>query len=270
MENVMEDDQNKNEKKIVAIIQGRMGSSRLPGKVLKDISGKPMLAHVVERARRSNLVDHVIVATTTDESDRPIADFCKANGVTCVRGNIYDVLDRYYQAATAVEADIIVRLTADCPMIDPDIIDQVIQLFLDRDLDFAANRLPPPWKRTFPIGLDVEVCSFNALEQAWNEAIEKHEREHVMPYLYDVPGRFEIEVLNTEPDYGRYRWTVDTPEDLELARKVFEHFDGHNDFTYDQLIKLFEDHAELTWVNEDVRHKSFVDVDERFSTQEHD
>ena len=159
---------------IVALIQARMSSSRLPGKVLMDITGEPMLSRVVERTRLAAQVNQVVVATTTDACDDTVADFCQAHAYPCFRGNLHDVLDRYYQAACTYAADAVVRITADCPVIDPGLIDEMITFFCAGNdessalpYDFAANRLPPPWKRTYPIGLDLEMCTFTALERAW-------------------------------------------------------------------------------------------------------
>ncbi len=182
---------------VVAIIQARMSSSRLPGKVLLDIAGKPMLQWVVERVRQAPGVSEVVVATTDNPADDPIEEFCVKNNILIFRGNQFDVLDRYYQTAKLVNADVIVRVTADCPLIDPNEVDNLLNEFFERKVDFAANRLPPPWHRTFPIGLDVEIASFAALERAWNEATEIHDREHVMPYLYEVEGRFSTYYHNT-------------------------------------------------------------------------
>ena len=175
----------------VAIIQARMNSSRLPGKVLQDIAGQPMLMRVLERARRAKTVDDVIVATTTDPSDDPIEAVCRERGYLIYRGSMFDVLDRYYGAARLAQADVIVRVTADCPVIDPAVIDQVVEAFHTQNADFACNRLPPPWKRTWPIGLDTEVCSFAGLERAWKEAVLPYEREHVMPFFYDHGRAFQ-------------------------------------------------------------------------------
>lgn len=247
----------------VAIIQARMNSSRLPGKVLKEILGKPMLMWVVERTARSQLVQTVAVATTTHASDDPIEALCRERGIPCWRGSQFDVLDRYYQAARLMQADVIVRLTGDCPLIDPQVIDRTVQAFFQQGVDFAANRLPPPWKRTYPIGLDVEVCSFAALERAWHEARQPYEREHVMPYLYDEPGRFRTFLVNTEPDYGHLRWTVDTPEDLEFVRQVVEKLDGQDHFSWLDVLALLQQYPHLADINADVRHKVFNEVDER-------
>jgi len=249
---------------VVAIIQARMSSSRLPGKVLQDIGGEPMLVRVVERARRAKTVRQVVVATTGDPSDDPIQALCEARGYAYYRGSLFDVLDRFYQAARQFQADTIVRLTADCPLIDPLEIDHVVEEFFAQGVDFAANRLPPPWKRTYPIGLDTEVCSFPALERAWKEATQAHEREHVLPYLYTEPGRFRTLLVNTSPDYGDLRWTVDTSQDLELVRRIFAHFGGRDDFSWQAVLKVFQEHPELAEINSGVSHKVFNDVDKRF------
>jgi len=250
----------------VAIIQARMASSRLPGKVLLNISGQPMLGWVVERTKRARLLDEVGVATTVNESDDPIVEFCQVRGYPVYRGSEFDVLDRYYQAARFFRAEVVVRITADCPLIDWNVIDHTVRQFFEQGVDFAANRLPPPWKRTYPIGLDTEVCTFAALERAWHEAKEPFEREHVMPYLYDQDGRFRVLVVHHDPDYGALRWTVDTPEDLEVIRRVFAYFKGRDDFGWLEVLKLFEQHPELAEINAQIQHKAATDIDERLIT----
>jgi spore coat polysaccharide biosynthesis protein SpsF len=249
--------------KTVAIIQARLASSRLPGKVLLPIAQQPMLARVVSRVRRASLIDEIIVATTSDFSDEQIVQFCGDEGVPCYRGDPYDVLDRYYQAARQTQADIIVRITADCPMIDPVEIDRVIRAFLDNGVDFAANRLPPPFKRTTPIGMDTEVCTFSALERAWREADQPYQREHVMPYLYDTAGRFKVLHVIMQPDLGNLRFTVDTPEDLQLANEIYAAFGGRDDFTLQELLE--ENKKNPHWQQEValVQHKNLYDVDSR-------
>ncbi len=247
----------------VAIIQARMNSSRLPGKVLQDIAGQPMLMRVLERARRAKTVDDVIVATTTDPSDDPIEAVCRERGYRIYRGSMFDVLDRYYGAARLAQADVIVRVTADCPVIDPAVIDQVVEAFHTQNADFACNRLPPPWKRTWPIGLDTEVCSFAGLERAWKEAVLPYEREHVMPFFYGVEGRFKVVVVDHDPDYGTLRWTVDTPQDLQLLREIFSRFNGRSDFTWLDVLHLFEREPQLLEINAGVRHKIGTEVDSR-------
>lgn len=246
-----------------AIIQARMASSRLPGKVMKEICGEPMLAWVVNRTRQAINIGEILVATTMDPSDDVIASFCTSSGIPFFRGDPHDVLDRYYQAALKTNADPIVRITADCPMIDPFLIDQMLEMFISQKVDFIANRLPPPFHRTFPIGLDVEICSFQALERAWMLARESFEREHVMPYIYTHEDQFKIHVVNAERDYGSLRWTVDTPQDLEFAKKVFEHMQCRKDFSWHDILKLVQDHPELPEINVATPHKTLHDVDDR-------
>lgn len=267
-----------------AIIQARMSSLRLPGKVLQKIAGKPMLVHVIDRAQRANYIQSVWVATTTDPSDDPIEVLCKQQDIPCYRGSMHDVLDRYYQAARTARVEVIVRLTADCPLLDPGLVDATIDAFR-KGADFAANRLPPPWTRSFPIGLDTEVCSFAALERAWKEARQSYHREHVLPYLYegvsfeaktDQPEAgetyvcrgdslhgFHIAQLHHYPEYGTLRWTVDTPADLELVRQVFSRLAGKPDFNWLDVLALFESDPELARINADVQHKTAYDVDSR-------
>lgn len=248
---------------VVAIIQARMGSSRLPGKVLKEIGGEPMLYRVVSRVRHSQLIGQVVLATTIDASDDPVAEFCMSRGIPCYRGHIQDVLDRYYQAAILFNAQTVVRLTGDCPVIDPGEIDRTISAFFEAGVDFAANRLPPPWKRTTPIGMDTEVVSMEALSRAWHEAKAAYEREHVMPYLYDSPGRFNTLLVDHDPDLGYLRLTVDTPKDLVLIREIYRYFGNRDDFSLADILNALEVQPEWLSINADVVHKTFKDVDQR-------
>lgn len=251
--------------KIVVIIQARMGSSRLPGKVLKDIGGLPMLGWMLVRTRQSEYVDEVWVATTDDPSDDAVAAYCQQNQASCFRGSVFDVLDRFYQAAKTACADLIVRLTGDCPFMDPKVIDDTIRGFYETRADFCATRLPPPFHRTYPIGLDVEVVSFKGLERAWREATTKFEREHVMPFFYDAPERFKVTLLHHSTDLGHYRWTVDTPEDLELLRTIADAFDGKRDFSWLDVLAVYDAHPEWQAINEQIQHKTFMDVDHRMT-----
>lgn len=252
-----------NELKVVCIIQARMGSSRLPGKVLKEICGRPMLDWVVTRASRARLLDKTLVATTVSAADNPLAELCEERGVDCFRGSEFDVLDRYYQAARAAKADIVVRLTADCPLIDAGLIDAVIQALINQEADFAANRLPPPHHRTYPIGLDVEAARFSALELAWRRADQPYEREHVMPFLYDPAHGFKVVVMDHEADRGACRWTVDTAEDLRFVRRVVEHFGCRDDFSWLDVLELIGNAPEIASINAGVEHKALKDVDDR-------
>ena len=276
-----------NSAKVVALVQARMGASRLPGKVLLDIGGEPMLDRVVMRTKRSQIVDQVVVATSTDKSDDSIAEYCDQQGYLFYRGKLHDVLDRYFQAAKLYSAGVIVRITADCPIIDPMVIDQTLKAFRGQgpilitesesvskkdsqmqlqektSWDFAANRLPPPWKRTFPIGLDTEVCTFAALETAWREADQPHHREHVMPFFYEQENRFRVLLVNHEPDYGNFRWTVDTSQDLELMRSIYNRFGDRDDFTWLEVLDLFKREPELAEINANIIHHDYRDFEQR-------
>ena len=264
--------------RIIAIIQARMGSSRLPGKVMMDIAGQPMLARVYIRCVRATTVDQTLVATTTDGADDPIAEYCDFSGIPFTRGSRFDVLDRYYQAALQAEAGMVVRITGDCPVIDPVLIDGVVNEMINGQFDFACNRLPPPWGRTYPIGLDTEIVSFHNLERAWREAKEPHQREHVMPFFYEdveltranrqletgvSPRGFKIALLQHTTDFGDYRWTVDTPEDMEFIRQVFSHFGGRDDFSWKEILDLVHDEPGLMEINAGVKHKTLKDIDHR-------
>ena len=236
-------------------MQARLGSTRLPGKVLADIHGEPMLARVVKRARWANSLDEVVVATTSLREDDPLARLCEQRNYPLFRGHPTDVLDRYYRAGKAFAATVIVRLTGDCPLLDPDVLDQTVTAFLKAEppADLAVNRFPGD--RTFPIGLDVEVCSFRALEQAWREAEQPHQREHVMPYLYEEPGRFRVLHIKAEQDFGDLRWTVDTPEDLEFVRRVYAYFAPRERFSWKEVMALVNAQPELAAINAHVPAK---------------
>lgn len=286
--------------RVVAIIQGRMSSSRLPGKILADIAGQPMLQRVFQRTSRAATVTETIFATTTDSSDDPVAEYCEFSGIPFTRGHLYDVLDRYYQAAKQARADVVVRVTADCPVIDPALIDDAVNAIWGRlegmpdpleelrrpilpdelifAADFVCNRLPPPFHRTYPIGLDVEVCTFAALEKAWKDSTEVFHREHVMPYLYEgveltsvnrrlqtgtSPRGFRIALLNHTTDFGDYRWTVDTAEDLEFLRQIYGHFKGRDDFTWKDVLDLVHSEPQLMQINAGIKHKTLKDIDPR-------
>jgi len=264
--------------KVVAIIQGRMTSTRLPGKILAEIAGQPMLQRVFMRTARAATVAETIFATTTDPSDDPVANYCELSGIPFTRGSLYDVLDRYYQTARGSQAEVIVRITADCPAIEPQLIDEVVRTLREGQYDFACNRLPPPWHRTYPIGLDTEVCTLTALEQAWKEAREPQHREHAMPFFYEgveltregrtletgiSPRGFKIALLHHTTDFGDYRWTVDTPEDLEFMRQIYASFSGRDDFTWKEVLDLVHSDPRLMDINARVQHKTLKDIDRR-------
>ncbi|HET7011745.1 MAG TPA: glycosyltransferase family protein [Anaerolineales bacterium] len=247
--------------RVVAIVQARMGSRRLPGKVLADIAGRPMLERVLRRVRASRIAHEAVLATSTDPADDPIAALGARLRVHTVRGSAEDVLDRFHQAAEESQAEVIVRITGDCPLIDAELIDETIRAFLQAEprVDFACNRLP--WERTYPIGTDTEVCSRAALDAAWLEADEPHQREHVMPFLYENQPRFRIlHVRSSDPALGEMRWTVDAPEDLTFVREVFSRFHGREDFSWREVVNLLRREPTLERINMDVVHKTHRDV----------
>lgn len=248
--------------RVVAIVQARMASARLPGKVLANLGGQPVLAWVVRRAQRAKSIDLVVVATSVAAEDSVIAAFCKQQGYACTRGDLHDVLDRYVRTAREYDADVVVRLTGDCPLVDSEMLAENLRTFLEADppLDFAANRLPGD--RTIPIGLDAEYCTKTALETVWREAQEPYQREHVMPYFYEHPERFRILHIRHSPNYGHFRWTVDTPEDLDLLRQVVSEFED-DQFSWKDVLELFQRRPDLAQINANVEHKSQRDVDFR-------
>lgn len=238
--------------KVVAIIQARMGSTRLPRKVMLDVGGLPMLTRVVSRTQRATTVHEVIVATTVESVDKDIVDLCKINNWPYYRGSEQDVLDRYYHAAKAFSSDVIVRVTSDCPLIDPAIIDLCVQRILqERLLDYVSNTIPP---RRFPRGLDVEVMRFSALERAWREDKNLSWREHVTPYIYNHPEKFVLESVTNDIDYSSMRWTVDTQEDIDFVRCIYQHF-GHDLFTWHDVLAVLKEHPEWLAINGHIQQK---------------
>jgi spore coat polysaccharide biosynthesis protein SpsF len=231
---------------ITAIVQARMGSTRLPGKVLAEICGRPLLWHVVDRLNRAEMLGEVVVATSDSPQDDPIEELCKDNGIKCFRGSEEDVLDRYYQAAKHFGSDIIARITADCPMIDPSVLDKIIEVYLRGECDYASNTVD----RTYPDGLDAEVLSFGALERAWIESRLPSEREHVTPYIWKNPDRFKICHVKQEENMSRLRWTVDEAEDLAFVRTVYRHlYHPGRVFLQEEILKLLVEHPELLEIN---------------------
>ncbi len=233
------------------IIQARMGSTRLPGKALRDIAGKTMLARVVEHVQLASLVDQIIVATTTEPADQAIVAECERLGIACFRGSEDDVLDRYYQAAKNFDVDTIVRITSDCPLIEPSVIDQVIKTFHQTKADYVSNTV----SRTFPRGLDTEVFKFSVLEQVWQTAVEPYQRTHVTPYIYQNPDLFQLAEVVSNINYGQHRWTVDTLADWQLVEAIYEHFAPQTDFDWHDIVHLLEQQPQLQTINADIEQK---------------
>jgi spore coat polysaccharide biosynthesis protein SpsF len=240
---------------IVAIIQARMGSTRLPGKIMKEVLGKPLLQYQIERVRKSKYIDQIIIATTIKDNDDEIVNFAVKHLIPYFRGSEEDVLDRYYQAAMKYKADIIVRLTSDCPIIDPEVIDQVIKYYVDNKdkYDYVSNTIV----RTYPRGMDTEVFPSHILEEIHSHAQDYPDREHVTRYIYTHPNDFRLGNVTCSADWSKYRWTVDTPEDLELISKIIEDSNNiKNEFTLKDTIDLLEKNAEWFNINADIEQKS--------------
>jgi spore coat polysaccharide biosynthesis protein SpsF len=234
---------------ILAVLQARVSSSRLPGKVLKPILGAPMLARQLERVKRARKIDELIVATSIEASDTEIAALCAATSTLCHRGSLDDVLDRFYTAAKPYQPNHVVRLTGDCPLADWTVIDCVIDFCVDGDFDYASNTLRPTW----PDGLDVEVVRFGALEEAWREALLPSEREHVTPFVHRRPERFYLGSFEQETDMSALRWTVDEPEDFAFASKVYEAlYPSNAAFTTQDIFALLHARADLRALNADI------------------
>lgn len=229
---------------VVAIVQARMGSSRLPGKVLMEIVDKPMLQHVVERAAAAPGIDRVVVATTTDPQDDAVAALAEAMGVAVERGSVDDVLDRYVRAARNHDAEVVVRITGDCPVLDPQVVGRVVAAFQEADVDYASNVDPP----TYPDGLDTEVIAMAALETAWREARAPSEREHVTTFIRRHPERFSMLTVQCDRDLAGLRWTVDEPQDLAFIRAVYDRL-GTTPFGMAEMLRLLEKEPDLAQVN---------------------
>lgn len=232
---------------ILTILQARVSSTRLPGKVLMPLLGQPMLARQIERVWHARMVGELIVATSTDPSDNALAALCAALGVTCYRGQLTDVLDRYYQAALPLQPTHVVRLTGDCPLADPEVIDRVIGEYLASGCDHVSNGAAPA---SFPDGLDVEVFRFAALEQAWREAQLPSEREHVTPFIYKHPERFRLGQVRAETDLSHLRWTVDEPADFALVQAIYEAlYPTKPAFGTQDILRLLQARPELATMN---------------------
>ncbi len=234
---------------IVAIIQARMGATRLPGKTLADIDGKPLLAQVIHRVRAARRVEQIVIATTADPRDRAILELALQHGLPAYAGSVHDVLDRFYYAARQAHADIVVRITADDPFKDPQIIDRVVEYLLAHpEFDYVCNTLEP----TFPEGLDVEAFSGPALARAWQEAELASEREHVTPYIWNHPDKFLTANLRHEPDLSHLRWTIDYEADLAFAREVYRRLGHRGLFLMEDILALLEAEPELARINQGV------------------
>lgn len=238
--------------KIVTIIQARMGSTRLPGKILLPLVNEPLLLKMYERVSYSELAGEIVVAITEEESDNELYKLCQQNNIKVFRGNTLDLLDRHYQAAKKYNAKAVIKIPSDCPLIDPEIIDKVILYYINNKemFDFVSNLHPP----SYPDGNDVEVMSFETLENAWINAKKDFEREHTTPYIWENPDQFRIgNVLwETGLDYSMtHRFTIDYNEDYEFIKRVYnELYDKNKRFGLNDILNLLDEKPEIKMINE--------------------
>ena len=237
--------------KVNAIIQARYGSTRLPGKIFMKIDGKPLLWHVVNRLTYSELIDDIVIATTTSPKDDVTEEWCKENRIKYFRGSEEDVLNRYYNAAVAYPCDVIVRVTADDPFKEPNIIDKIIKKLMDENLDLACNVFPP----SYPEGLDCEVFTFNVLETMEKTTNNSYDREHVTPYIYNNPDKFKIENVSSPRQLSDYRWTIDNQEDYEMVSAVYEKRKKEKEeiLLMEEILEILKENPEIPEINSNVK-----------------
>lgn len=235
---------------ITAIVQARVGSTRLPGKVLLDIQGKPLLEQVIDRVSASKLINRLVIATTSSEKDKAIIDFAQRRGITYYAGSENDVLDRFYQTAKKYRVKTIVRITPDDPFKDPEVIDKVVGYYLNhkKSVDYVSNTTKP----TYPEGLDVEVFSVEALEKAWREAKKSSEREHVTPYIWNHPEIFRLANIENDEDLSHLRWTLDTEADLRFTREIYARLYHGQVFLMKDILALLRAEPELAQINQGI------------------
>jgi spore coat polysaccharide biosynthesis protein SpsF len=238
---------------ITAIVQARLGSTRLPGKVMIEFSGNTLLGHILDRVSASKYISKTIVATTDQKTDDALVDWLEKKGVSYFRGSESNVLSRYYEAANAYGAAHIARITSDDPFKDPEVIDKVAELYFNESLDFACNNNPP----TFAEGLDTEIFSFKALSAANTAATDPFEREHVTQHFYRNPQKFKQRNLSSPKDYSHLRWTLDTAEDLAMTRAVYDAlYKPGKIFLADDILKLLHDKPEIATINQGVNRSA--------------
>lgn len=240
--------------KVVCIMQTRVGSSRLPGKVLKEICGKTVLEHDINRLKLVSEIDEIVIATTTEDKDNIIVQEAKRLGVNYFRGSENDVLSRYYYAARESNADIVVRVTSDCPCLDYNILNDMIKLFIKKinEVDYVSNTID----RTYPRGYDGEVFAFSSLEKAFINARRDYEREHVTPYLYDQGNNFRLLQYKNSQDYSKYRVTLDTQEDFEVINEIYRAlFKKEEYFLLNDVVKFLDENPSIARINEKIEQK---------------
>ena len=233
--------------KYLALIQARCGSTRLPNKILKDLCGKPSLQRMVERVKKSKLVDEVMVVTSIEKTNLKVVKLCAEMGTRVFVGSEDDVLDRFYQCARLIKPEFIIRLTADCPCFDGELLDEALRQ-LKPDTDYMGML-----SQTFADGLDIQIIKYEALEKSWHEAVHSFEREHVTQYAIRHPELFTLQdFVSPIGDFGNHRWTVDEPEDFEVVEHIYNYFVnecGIEEFGYKDILNYMESHPEIERIN---------------------
>ena len=243
-------------KRIVAIHQARMTSKRLPGKVLMELDGRPLIDYSLERLKRAQSLDKIVVATTVNAADDSIVDYCKMRGFFFYRGDEKDVLSRYYEAAKLFNAEVVIRTTSDCPLLDPSLIERVIKEYFDEKVDYASNML----NETFPLGLSVEAFSIEALEKAYNGASKDFEREHVTLYINRNPDEFSLHSVEQKENLSYLRWTVDTPEDFLFIQKVISKLRNKDrPYEMETILEILNENPEFIEINRKIKQKGIMD-----------
>ena len=237
--------------KVNAIIQARYGSTRLPGKILMEIDGKPLLWHVVNRLTYADLIDDIVVATSTNSKDDMTEEWCNEHDINCFRGSENDVLNRFYNAAIEFPCDVIVRVTADDPFKEPSVIDMIIKKLIDENLDLTCNVLPP----SFPEGLDCEVFTFDVLQTMEKTTNDPYDREHVTPYIYNNQDKFKIANVSSKCQLSQYRWTIDNEEDYEMVNAIYENRKDGNEgiLLMEEIFEILEENPEIASINSNVK-----------------
>ena len=242
--------------KVLVIVQARMSSTRLPGKIMMEVCGKPLLEHQINRLKGVSTADEIVVATTTNSIDNIIIDLCKKLNISFHRGSENDVLGRYYEASIKYKGDIIVRITSDCPVIDPDVVDHIINFYIKHKdkYDYVSNTL----FRMYPRGMDTEVFSFKVLKETHVEATKQEDREHVTSAIYQQPQRYSLCNVPYDSDESHHRWTVDTREDLELITLIYEALYYQNpDFSLGDILNLMESNPDWLSINAHIEQKHY-------------
>lgn len=241
--------------RITVIIQVRVGSQRLAKKVLRKILGKPMIWYVLKRVKRIKKIQQIVIATTIQKEDDIIVKIAKENGIAVFRGSEIDVLDRYYNCAKEFNADPIIRITSDCPLIDPFLVNELLEYYIKHDFDYVSNTIVP----TYPDGLDIEIFSFKTLENAAINAKMRSEREHVSPYIKNHPKKFKLYNYKNKKDLSTYRWTVDEPRDLQFIRKIYSQMRPELIFSMKDVLSIILKNPKITDINRRIiRNEGYV------------